>query len=111
VLVEAVVRIRECLRSTDTVGRLGGDEFMVLLPEIESARDGHAVASKIVEVLERPMAVLGNEIHISASVGMVLFPDDGLDEETLVSAADAAMYRAKCGGRGRVEVAPGSAEG
>lgn len=102
VLVECVFRIRECLRSTDLVGRLGGDEFMVVLPQLESVRDGHAVASKIVEVLERPMVVQSHDIHISASVGMVVFPDDGVDEETLVNKADAAMYRAKCAGRGRV---------
>jgi diguanylate cyclase (GGDEF)-like protein/PAS domain S-box-containing protein len=109
VLVESVHRIRECLRSTDSVGRLGGDEFMVVLPELETAGDGHAVANKIVELLERPMVVQGHEIHISASVGMVLFPDDGVDEETLVNQADAAMYRAKCGGRGRVETGHGGA--
>jgi diguanylate cyclase (GGDEF)-like protein/PAS domain S-box-containing protein len=106
VLVESVFRIRECLRGTDLVGRLGGDEFMVILPQLESARDGHAVATKIVEVLERSMVVQSHEIHISASVGMVVYPDDGVDEESLVNKADAAMYRAKCAGRGRVEIEP-----
>jgi diguanylate cyclase (GGDEF)-like protein/PAS domain S-box-containing protein len=103
VLIQCVVRIRDCLRETDSLGRLGGDEFMVLLPEMDSPRNLDLVANKIIETLERPMVIQNHEIHISASIGMVLYPDDGVDEDMLVIRADAAMYRAKCGGRGRLE--------
>ncbi|MBL8445787.1 MAG: diguanylate cyclase [Zoogloeaceae bacterium] len=103
VLMATVDRIREGLRSSDSVGRLGGDEFLVILPELESPRAGRAVASKIIEALERPILVADKEIRLSASIGFAIYPEDGLDDETLVSRADAAMYRAKCAGRGRVE--------
>lgn len=103
VLMATVERIREGVRSSDSVGRLGGDEFLVILPELESARDGRAVAVKIIEAIERPMVVADREIRLSASIGFAIYPEDGLDEETLVNRADAAMYRAKCAGRGRVE--------
>jgi diguanylate cyclase (GGDEF)-like protein/PAS domain S-box-containing protein len=104
VLIESVKRIKSCLRGTDTLGRLGGDEFMVILPAVESLHDIESVANKIIQALEQGMELqtAGEVVRISASIGLVLFPDDGEDEETLIYEADAAMYRAKCSGRGRV---------
>ena len=98
-LQEAARRLDSCLRDTDTVGRLGGDEFGIILPEIGSSEDAAMIASKVIESCVRPYLIEGNELFVSASVGITLFPDDAVDSETLIRNADTAMYRAKDLGR------------
>ncbi|MBI5922242.1 MAG: diguanylate cyclase [Betaproteobacteria bacterium] len=105
-LKEVANRLQECLRrESDTVGRLGGDEFVVILPEIEAAKDALNVADKILHTLNQPFDIAGHDIHISASIGIALFPEHGSDEKLLLKSADAAMYRAKEGGRNRLVLA------
>ena len=99
-LLQAVARrLEECLRKSDTVARIGGDEFTCILPNIGKARDVNIVAQKIVAALNRPFNIKGHEINISGSVGASLFPDDTEDFNELIRNADAAMYRAKNQGK------------
>jgi diguanylate cyclase (GGDEF)-like protein len=105
-LVEAPRRMHGCLRASDTLGRRGGDEFVVLLPEIDAARDAEAVAEKIRVALAQPFVLDGRELCISTSIGIVLYPEHGDDEDTLVRHADEAMYRAKSEGRNRTAPSP-----
>jgi diguanylate cyclase (GGDEF)-like protein/PAS domain S-box-containing protein len=105
-LKEVALRLQECLRrESDTVGRLGGDEFVVILPEIAAAKDALSVADKIVQAINQPFDVIGHGINISASIGIALFPEHGSDEKLLLKSADAAMYRAKEGGRNQLVLA------
>ena len=98
-LQEVARRIASCLRDADTVGRLGGDEFGIILPEIGSSEDAAMVAGKVIESCARPYLIEGHELFSSASVGITLFPIDAADSETLIRNADTAMYRAKDLGR------------
>jgi diguanylate cyclase (GGDEF)-like protein len=101
-LLKAVAkRLRETLREMDTVSRHGGDEFVILLPEIESASDAALVAEKILAALAAPYIVDGCELYATASIGISLYPDHGHDAESLVHSADLAMYEAKKSGGGR----------
>jgi diguanylate cyclase (GGDEF)-like protein/PAS domain S-box-containing protein len=88
-------RIRECVRGGDTVGRVSGDEFGVVLTELAQADDAALVAQKILEALALPFDLGGNEAYVTASIGISVFPSDGGDAETLLKNADMAMYRAK----------------
>lgn len=101
VLIEAVRRMRACVRASDTLSRHGGDEFIVLLPEMGSTEEIEVVAEKIREAIAEPFQVDGHTLRISSSIGMVRYPDDGANADTLLRHADAAMYRAKSGGRNR----------
>jgi diguanylate cyclase (GGDEF)-like protein len=92
-------RLRACLRPTDTVARVGGDEFTLLVPSVSTAAESAAVAERILQELKAPYVVAGRELFTSVSIGMALFPDDGTDPETLLKHADTAMYRAKASGR------------
>jgi diguanylate cyclase (GGDEF)-like protein/PAS domain S-box-containing protein len=98
-LVEVAGRLRETVRDGDTVARLGGDEFVILLTSLSQPQDSAVVARKIAEALDRPLALEGGEIRVSASIGISLFPDDGEGLDALLQSADAAMYRAKDAGR------------
>ncbi|MFY0544398.1 putative bifunctional diguanylate cyclase/phosphodiesterase [Brevibacillus sp. H7] len=95
ILQEVAKRLSSILRKTDTVSRLGGDEFIVLLPNIKSTQDVAEVSHKIVHSLSEPFYVSGHELFIGVSVGSSIFPIDGKDVKTLIKHADAAMYRAK----------------
>lgn len=95
VLRTVASRLRESLREGDTVARFGGDEFTLLMPHLRSADDTVKVASKLLDVLRKPMEVSGREIVVTASVGISMYPGDALDAETLLRQADASMYRAK----------------
>ena len=92
-------RILVCVREGDTVSRVGGDEFVIVIPGIESSSDASVVASKILEVLGNAFHLHGNDLHVSASIGISLYPGDGSDAETLMRNADTAMYHAKDSGR------------
>ena len=103
-LLRAVaVRMNACVRESDTVARIGGDEFVVLLPSIKSPADTLAVAQKIIQRLNESFEISNNIVTISASVGVAIYPDDGADESELSKHADAAMYRAKQSGRNTIE--------
>ncbi len=103
-LLQAVAeRMRHCVRETDTIARQGGDEFVVLLADVRETSDAALVAEKIIAQLAAPFQLDDHEIHIGASIGITLFPDDGRDVETLFRNADLAMYRAKDGGRNNAQ--------
>ena len=100
-LLQAVAsRLQQCTRDGDSLGCLGGNAFGVCLAALRSSNDAALVASKVLEALGRPFAVEGHELHVSASIGVGLFPSDGGDASALLRAADAAMYKAKQKGRG-----------
>ena len=92
-------RLTNLLRKSDTAARMGGDEFMLILPEVAQAKDVAEIAAKILEAIRTPMAFNEHEIHITTSVGIALYPDDGEDVDTLMKNADIAMYHAKDQGR------------
>jgi diguanylate cyclase (GGDEF)-like protein/PAS domain S-box-containing protein len=99
-LLRAVAqRIQSCMREGDTVSRLGGDEFTLVLPGLNAASDAASAAEKVLTSLRLPFRIEGRELSISASVGISLYPDDGLGMEALLRNADVAMYRAKEQGR------------
>jgi diguanylate cyclase (GGDEF)-like protein/PAS domain S-box-containing protein len=92
-------RISGCVREGDTVARIGGDEFVVLLTDSDSPRTVAHVAQKVLDSLARPFDLDGYELYITPSIGICVYPDDGEDAQTLMSNADAAMYHAKDTGR------------
>ena len=97
VLTEVAKRLSSCIRDSDTVARLGGDEFVVLLDGVQGREDYLAAAHKIEQALNANSSFYGLDVEIAASIGQALYPDDGADEDSLIRAADAAMYRIKSG--------------
>lgn len=98
-LQTVAARILNCVRDEDTVARQGGDEFIVVLPNIKRFEDVAIVAQKVLVTLAAPYSIDNTELHISASIGVSVYPDDGDDVETLMRHADTAMYYAKATGR------------
>ncbi|MDP2677741.1 MAG: EAL domain-containing protein [Rhodoferax sp.] len=98
-LMEVAQRLRACVREGDSVARLGGDEFVISLPRLADSHNAALVAEKIVAALGSSILLNGHDLHIGASVGISLYPEDGKDAETLLRAADTAMYNAKEKGR------------
>ncbi len=92
-------RLVTCVRQSDTVSRQGGDEFVLLLPNIERAEDAAIFAQKILAALAPPHRIGGHDLHIGVSIGISIYPDNGRDAETLIKRADTAMYYAKESGR------------
>lgn len=103
-LKDAAARMRHCVRESDTVARIGGDEFVLLLPEVDSEHDALAIAEKVRHALNQSFDLAGHRMSISSSIGIAMYPEHGHDEETLSKNADAAMYFAKEHGRNRVKV-------
>jgi diguanylate cyclase (GGDEF)-like protein len=101
-LVQVANRLRQSVRAGDTVARIGGDEFCVLLRQVTDREAAVLVGSNLVERLREPFVLGRDTVAIAASVGVALFPDDGDSFASLLKLADLAMYRAKAGGRGRV---------
>ncbi|MFQ5543294.1 MAG: EAL domain-containing protein [Nitrospiria bacterium] len=99
ILKKAAHRLLSCVRETDTIGRSGGDEFIVVLPDIEGRKEASFVAKKIIEKLSHPFQLEGQEIFLGASVGIAIVPDDSEEEDLLLKNADMAMYKAKASGR------------
>jgi len=97
-LVELAKRIQECIRNEDTVSRLGGDEFIFMLPNT-TTQGIVTVAEKLLENITKPFSVEHNELIVTASIGIAIYPIDGTDPETLSKNADTAMYQAKLNGR------------
>jgi diguanylate cyclase (GGDEF)-like protein/PAS domain S-box-containing protein len=92
-------RLKKCLRECDTLARIGGDEFTVLLPDIHSKSDSELVAQKIIDTLKHPVNLDEQEIYISTSIGIAHYPDDGETKESLLKHADIAMYAVKNKGK------------
>jgi diguanylate cyclase (GGDEF)-like protein/PAS domain S-box-containing protein len=92
-------RLVACVRDADTVSRQGGDEFIILLTEIAGPEDAAATASRILRSLETPHAITQRDLHVTASIGIGVYPNDGSNAEDLIRSADTAMYQAKKGGR------------
>jgi len=97
-LIELARRLQSILREEDTISRLGGDEFILLLPDID-VQGATQVATKLQEIISLPFIIEQQELTVTASIGIALYPSDGTDRETLAKNADAAMYRAKQEGR------------
>jgi diguanylate cyclase len=110
VLAAVAERARECMRASDTVGRIGGDEFLAILPETTLEGALH-VAEKLREALGRPYSVGKLPSPLGASIGVAVYPEHGTDTEALQRAADAALYEAKRGGKNRVRVASSGPSG
>ncbi len=98
-LQSVALRLRECVRSTDTVSRLGGDEFVILLSEVAHEQDAAVCADKLLEAVRTPHVLGDHELHVTASIGIAIHPGDGTDAESLLQNADSAMYEAKKYGR------------
>jgi len=95
VLCEAANRLRDCLRASDTVCRLGGDEFVIVIEDLAEVTAVAGIAGKVLQSISRPFIAEGQEFHITASIGIAGYPDDGADRQQLLRNADVAMYRAK----------------
>jgi diguanylate cyclase (GGDEF)-like protein/PAS domain S-box-containing protein len=91
-------RMKQCIREADTVARIGGDEFVAILPVVNDAEDAISIAEKLRQSIEEPFAVENCILVVSASIGVAVYPGDGLDEQTLQVNADHAMYQAKSRG-------------
>ena len=98
-LVQVAKRLSDVLRDDDTVGRMGGDEFTVLLEDIEGHADVVRLAERVIEVFRTPFVLDGQELYITTSIGISVYPGDGQTEELLLRNADIAMYKAKDQGR------------
>ncbi len=95
VLIEAALRLKQSIRNSDTIARIGGDEFIVLLEKTSNKNDVSAMTKKLKNSLNRVFVVNGEEYKVSCSIGAALFPDDGSTTDDLLAAADKAMYKAK----------------
>ena len=97
-------RVSDALREDDTVARLGGDDFMILISELEQVEDAVSVGEKLLEVISEPCTLEGRELRVTGTVGIAIFPNDGIEPETLMKKADTAMNRGKEQGRGNVQL-------
>ncbi len=102
-LTSVAERFRIALRRSDSIARLGGDEFAVLINELKHPEGAAEIARKLIDLMASPFEVEDYKLHLSTSLGICLYPDDGEDAETLLKNADAAMYRSKELGRNRYE--------
>jgi diguanylate cyclase (GGDEF)-like protein/PAS domain S-box-containing protein len=102
VLIEVARRLRRSLRASDTLARIHGDEFVVILPELCEPHEAGSLAQKLLAIVSDPIDVAGTTVSVQASIGVSLYPNDGANPRALVRAADAAMYQAKQGGKNAV---------
>ena len=105
-LTKTAERLHDCVREADTVARIGGDEFTVILSTIASVDDARTVAKKIIAALSKPFNIGDQKAQIGASIGISLFPENGTDTETLLKKADDAMYTAKKSGKNDYRLSP-----
>jgi diguanylate cyclase (GGDEF)-like protein/PAS domain S-box-containing protein len=99
-LLQSIVkRLLDCVRGSDTVSRQGGDEFVVLLSEMEQSEDAALTAGRMLKAVAEAHPIDQHDLHVTTSIGVSVYPDDGLDAETLIKNADTAMYQAKENGR------------
>jgi diguanylate cyclase (GGDEF)-like protein/PAS domain S-box-containing protein len=102
ILKDVARRLITCVREVDTVSREGGDEFVLILPDLERPENARVVADKILQELARPVEIGGHEIHVTPSIGISHYPNDATDVHQLLKHADNAMYQAKDAGRNTV---------
>jgi diguanylate cyclase (GGDEF)-like protein len=102
-LQQVAQRIQACVRASDLVARLAGDEFVVLIEEHDNAEDARGIAQKILQALERSYDLNGHVAHVTASIGISRYPQDGVELNRLLSSADMAMYQAKTQGKNNVQ--------
>jgi diguanylate cyclase (GGDEF)-like protein len=95
-------RLEAVIRGVDTVARFGGDEFVLVVEGLKHAHDGRIVAQKTLKAVLAPFELAGHQLHVGASIGISVYPDDTTDLEALIRLADAAMYDAKRSGRNRI---------
>jgi diguanylate cyclase (GGDEF)-like protein len=98
-LQSVATRLVDCVRESDTVSRQGGDEFVVLLSEMDKSEDAGITASRMLQAVAEAYAIDRHDVRVTASIGVSVYPDDGPDAETLIKNADTAMYQAKENGR------------
>jgi len=98
-LIQVVKRLQDCIRDVDTICRLGGDEFIVVLSNIADIDDISRIAQTMLDSVSKPIEIDNQPFHTSASIGIAVFPDDGGDFDSLLKSADTAMYQAKDSGR------------
>ena len=103
VLVQVATRLQNCIRKSDTLARLGGDEFIIIIDEIKDENLAIHLAQKLIQAMVEPLHVNNQDIYITTSIGISLFPEDGYNASTLLKNADAAMYRAKEEGKNRYQ--------
>ena len=103
-LVELGKRLRNSLRESDIVARMGGDEFILVLRHLSCRDDAAMKANRILDAIQPPFELEGHELHVTASIGISMFPDDGKTSEHLLKMADLALYRAKDEGRNRAQL-------
>jgi diguanylate cyclase (GGDEF)-like protein/PAS domain S-box-containing protein len=100
-LIEVAERMKSCVRASDTISRHGGDEFVILLPDIKEDNNAHKVAEKIIAKMQQVFIIDGTEVVSGASIGIAAYPDNGMDTRALLHNADLAMYKAKQSGKNR----------
>lgn len=103
-LIEVALRMKACIRDSDTLSRIGGDEFIILLSGVESESDPITVANKLLNVISAPFRFEDRVLKTSASIGIAIYPDHGLNEVDLINHADVAMYEAKAKGKNAIQV-------
>lgn len=103
-LIEVADRLQRQCRQSDTVARIGGDEFVFVLEDVASRQDAALVAKKIMATVTQPICVKGHELHITTSIGIALFPDDSIDLDGVIKCADIALYAAKERGRSNFQM-------
>jgi len=110
-LRQVAMRLRRCIRDTDLLARIGGDEFSLLLPGLRETGDSNRVAEEILQAFRAPFDIDGSEVHITSSIGISFYPTDGLDATTLQRKSDGAMYRVKNSGKNSFRCCMGDARG
>lgn len=103
-LKEISKRLKACIGIDDTVARLGGDEFVILLPGITEEENAGKIANKILEAIRQPLIIDEHKLYLTISIGVTIYPDDGEDDDTLLTNADVAMYRAKEKGKNNFQL-------
>jgi two-component system cell cycle response regulator len=107
ILLKAVAqRLTRSVREADTVARLGGDEFVMTLPHIHSGADAAGMAAKVIDAVSQPYDIEGRAVRMTTSVGIGIYPDDGMDAEALMKSADTALYEAKRAGKNTYRIGP-----
>jgi diguanylate cyclase (GGDEF)-like protein/PAS domain S-box-containing protein len=108
-LLQAIAsRLVNCVRAEDTVARMGGDEFTILLVDLSDRRNAGSVAQKVLDAVRHPVRIDEHELYVTTSIGIAIYPEDGDDAEALLKNADRAMYRAKEAGRDNYQYAAGA---
>ena len=104
VLIQIGSRLLACVRKTDVIARIGGDEFAVILKEIGDSSNAERIATSILQTLQEPISINSTELSVNASIGISIFPDNGKDSESLIRNADSALYEMKRNGKGGVRI-------